>query len=426
MLLHWIWLSTAAGLSDRDRMALLRHFPDAEDIYFASDEALSAVEGLSKEALEALLDKNLTAAEKISDDCADKGIRILCWPDAGYPARLRNIVDPPTVLYYKGHLPDFDRTALIGVVGTRRASAYGLTTAKRMGYQIASCGGIVVSGMAFGIDGMAMRGALTAGAPVIGVLGCGADVVYPVSNRSLFEDVERNGCILSEFPPETPPIRWNFPKRNRIISGLSCGVLVVEAPEKSGALITAHQAADQGRDVFVVPGNIDVDSCAGSNALLRDGAIAVSSGWDVLSEYATLYPDRLRKEPTKRMQTAYPDEVQAAAAEGKELTKVAQKAKIPEKSAKKKEKIKKKGIDNRGEAPYIDAEPKQPELTQEESAIAQILRQGVTLVDELMARSGMNAGEILAILTMLEIKGVIKRMPGKRVELTRKTIEETE
>lgn len=420
MLLHWIWLSSVSGLSDRDRMALLRHFADAEDIYYADAAAFEALGTLSQEAIDALCDKSLTAAEQIADTCAELGIHILCWPDAAYPARLRGISDPPVVLYYRGRLPDFDRTAFIGVVGTRRASMYGLTTAKRMGYQIASCGGIVVSGMAFGIDGMAMRGALSAGAGVVGVLGCGADVVYPESNRALFADVAKKGCILSEFPPGTPPIRWNFPKRNRIISGLSCGVLVVEAPEKSGALITAQQAADQGRDVFAVPGNIDVASCAGSNALLRDGALAVTSGWEILGEYAAQYPGRLHKEPLHAAQTAYPDEFAVLAAQ-RELPKVAETVRLPEKAGKSKHNLKKPTA-----APPAPAREKLPELTREEQQLVDLMRQGVTLVDELMERSGRSAGDILSALTMLEIRGIIRRLPGKRVELTRKIIEETE
>lgn len=417
MLLYWLWLSTRSGLTDRERMVLLRHFVDAEDIYFADGAAYAAIEGLPQEAFDSLCDKDLTAAERIADECAEKGLHILCWPDAAYPARLRGIVDPPVVLYYRGRLPDFGRTAFIGVVGTRRASMYGLTTAKRMGFQIAACGGIVVSGMAFGIDGVAMRGALSAGACAVGVLGCGADIVYPESNRSLFEDVAKKGCILSEFPPGTPPMRRNFPKRNRIISGLSCGVLVVEAPEKSGALITAQLAADQGREVFVVPGNIDVASCAGSNALLRDGAIAATTGWDILVEYAAQYPGRLHREPGKSALTAYPDEFVMAAAE-EELPKVAQTVRLPEKAQKPKQKPK-----MTAPAP---AEEKLPELTRQERALADLLRQGVTLVDELMERSGFSAGEILSALTMLELKGIIRRLPGKRVRLMRNIIEETE
>ncbi len=237
MLIHWIWLATRPDLPDRVKAALLERFYDAEDLYFADS---AAFEDLSPEARASLGDKDLKEAQKILDACMKRGIGILSFRDAGYPARLKNIADPPVVLYYKGRLPDFDGLPLIGVVGTRRASAYGLTVAKRMGYQIAACGGVVVSGMAFGIDGVAMAAALTAGMPVVGVLGCGADIVYPPSNRALFADTEKNGCILTEFPPGTPPGKWNFPRRNRIISGLSCGVLVVEAPERSGALITAR------------------------------------------------------------------------------------------------------------------------------------------------------------------------------------------
>ena len=418
MLIHWIWLATRSGMGDRTRSLLLQQFSDAERIFFESDDAYRAIDCLSEDAVASLCDKDLSGAGKILDDCTDQGIRILCWPDAAYPARLKNIPDPPVVLYYKGSLPDFDRLPAIGVVGTRKASAYGLTAAKRLGYQIAACGGLVVSGMAFGIDGMAMRGALTAGKSVVGVLGCGADVVYPASNRSLYADVERYGCLLTEFPPGTPPIGFNFPRRNRIISGLSCGVLVVEAPEKSGALITARQAADQGRDVFVVPGNIDVYSCAGSNALLRDGAIAVSSGWDVVSEYDSLYPGAVRRNRDASIQTAYPDEVlRSAAEEEKPLPNVAQKGKIPRKDQKTVEKKKKKEIDNGASSPYSDAEKPLPKLSDQEKTIVDLVQQGITLVDDIMARADMNAGTILANLTMLEIKGVIRRLPGKRVEM---------
>ena len=304
MQLHWIWLATRAGLGDRGRMLLLQRFADAEDVYFAETGEYARVEGLSPEAISSLQEKSLAEAEQILADCQRENIRILTWQDALYPTRLKNIADPPVVLYYKGTLPQVDALPCIAVGGTRGASAYGMSTAKRMGYQIAACGGITVSGVAFGIDAMAMRGALSAGAPVSGVVGCGADVVYPASNRALYADTQRQGCLLTEFPPGTPPIGWNFPRRNRIISGLSCGVLVVEAPEKSGALITARQAADQGRDVFVVPGNIDVPSCKGSNALLRDGAIAVSSGWDVISEYQDRFPGMISEYRTDSRQTA--------------------------------------------------------------------------------------------------------------------------
>ena len=414
MLVHWIWLATRPDIGDGMKCELLRHFQDPEDLFFAEADDLAQVEGLPEKAVESLKDKNLLPAEEILSRCADKGIQLLTYRDAAYPNRLKNIPDPPLVLYYKGRLPDFDGLPLIGVVGTRKATAYGLGIAKRMGYQIASCGGIVVSGLAFGIDGLAMRGALTAGMPVVGVLGCGADVVYPVSNRSLYADTEQHGCLLTEFPPGTPPMKWNFPKRNRIISGLSCGVLVVEAPEKSGALITARQAADQGRDVFVVPGNIDVETCAGSNALLRDGAMAVSSGWDILSEYESLFPGKIRRDTTPSRQAAYPDEIRRAEAEAQpQNTRVAQKARRP---GKKKERGDDKiDVDNRSKAPYIDVNDPLKSLSPEEQAILDTLGSDTRLVDDVIAECGLPAGTVLATLTLLEVRGLVTRLPGKRI-----------
>ena len=418
MQLHWIWLATRDGLGDRGCMTLLSRFADAEEIYFAGPGEYAQVEGLSKEAVSSLQDKSLLGAEKIVADCRREDIRILTWQDALYPSRLKNIPDPPVVLYYKGQLPEVDALPVIGVVGTRKASAYGLTTAKRLGYQLALCGGVIVSGAASGVDTMAMRGALTAGAPVIGVLGCGANVVYPPTNKALYADTQSQGCLLTEYPPGTPPFGWNFPRRNRIISGLACGVLVVEAPDNSGALITARRAADQGRDVFVVPGNIDVLTCKGSNALLRDGAIAVSSGWDVMSEYASAFPGKIHQSAQGANQTAYPDEVQAQSEEPeKPVLKVAQTPKTPKGKTRRSLFGKKKEIDNPPSAAYIDAEAPLPPLNPEEEKLVTLLRQKVELVDDLMAAAQMPAGQVLATLTMLEIKGVVTRLPGKRVTL---------
>ena len=418
MLIHWIWLATRPGLNDRMKVAVLEHFGDPEDAFYADSGAYKTVESLTEEGMDALQDKSLSEAKKILAQCTDKGISILTYRDAGYPVRLKNISDPPLVLYYKGRLPDFDGLPLIAVVGTRKATGYGLTVAKRMGYGIAKCGGVIVSGAADGIDGAAMSGALTAGGTVIGVLGCGADVVYPQCNRGLFADTERRGCLLTEFPPGTPPHKWNFPKRNRIISGLSCGVLVVEAPARSGALITARQAADQGRDVFVVPGNIDVPTCEGSNALLRDGAIAVQSGWDVLSEYQSLYPDHIYHFDQPGKQNAYPDEVARVQSEPeKKSLKVAQKPRLLDKIKAAKPKKDKKVIDNGEPSPYIDVEKKLPELTADEQLIVEQLKQGKQLRDDVIAGTALPAGKVSAALTMLEVKGIIQRLPGNWVAL---------
>jgi len=411
MLLHWIWLAHRSGVSDRVKVNLLRHFRDPEDIYFADGESYRHVEGITKEAVAALDDKDLTFAEAVMESCRRENLHILTFQDAAYPSKLKNIADPPVLLYYKGTLPDFDALPVIGVVGTRKASAYGMQTAKRMGYQIAKCGGIVVSGMAYGIDGMAMSGALTAGEITVGVLGCGADIVYPLSNRALFRDVEQYGCILSEFAPGTQPAKWTFPKRNRIISGLSNGVLVVEAPEGSGALITANHALEQGRDVFVVPGNIDQPGFVGSHRLLRDGATLVSSGWDILSEYEALYPGKTHREESASRQTVYPEEMEKTA------EKVAQKPKLPENNRPLKKILEKKSIDNQPSEAYSDVNTTLPKLSADEQLIAAALSSGERLVDDVIAETGLTTGRILALLTMLELKGVVKRLPGKRIRL---------
>ena len=417
MLIHWLWFATRTGMGDKTKSVLLSHFEDPEAIYFAQELEFERFEELGGSAVESLMDKDLSGCEEILQQCQDRKIHILTFRDAAYPNRLKNIPDPPMVLYYKGTLPPFDELPVIGVVGTRKATPYGLTAAKRLGYQIASCGGTLVSGMASGIDGVAMKGALTAGGTVVGVLGCGADVIYPPSNRWLYLDTEKYGCLLTEFPPGTPPIGRNFPRRNRIISGLGCGVLVVEAPERSGALITARLAADQGRDVFVVPANIDVESARGSNALLRDGAIPVSSGWDILSEYQYQFPGKVRRRRTTVNLTADEGELSQ---ERETPQKVAQEPKKPVKSKPEKEPPRKKVIDKAEKSAYIDLKKTPIALTPDEELIVGALKDGQKLVDDVIAQSGKAAGVILASLTLLEVKGIVRRLPGRFIELTGK------
>lgn len=407
MLLHWIWLAHRPKVSDRVKLALLRHFGSAEAIYAGEADGFSHIPDLNPEGLSSLLDKDLTGAEKIYADCQKAGISVVTIHDDAYPGKLRHISDPPAVLYYKGKLPDFDALPMIGIVGTRKASAYGLNTAKRLGYQIAKCGGTVVSGLADGIDAMAMSGALNASGTVIGVLGCGPDKVYPAKNRYIFEETARYGCILSEFAPGTPPHGYNFPRRNRIISGLSSGVLVVEAPEKSGALITANLALEQGRDVFCVPGNIDLPTFVGSNRLIRDGAVPVSCGWDVMQEYAPRFPDKIRVDKTE----PYPSEQPVIEA------KVAQKCQVPRKTKDKKENSYKKVVDKKVDTAYSDVNKDLPKLSPQEQSIVYALMQGERLVDDVIAEVGLSAGKVSVALTMLTVKGVIKRLPGNRIGL---------
>ncbi len=409
MLIHWIWLSTRPGINDRKKKQILDAFGDPEDAFCSSEAELSQMEGISREMITALMDKNLSDAENILRQCVDKGICVCTMAEEAYPKRLKHIADPPLVLYHKGPIPNMETAPVIAVVGTRTASAYGMNVSRRIGYQIGACGGILVSGVAKGNDGMAMHGALLSGGQVLGVLGSGVDVVYPKCNRHLFADLERGGCLLSEYPPETPPYSWNFPRRNRIISGLSNGVVVVEAPEGSGALITAREALEQGRDVFCVPGNVDMPTFEGSNALLREGATPVRNGWDVVSEYAQIYPDVVHPMSDQSLPQNLENDIPF-------VPKVAEKTHSPANRTPANQKKAKTPIDNSGKQPYSDLKAILPSLPENEQKLVELLTTE-RLVDELIAESGMPAAKVGVALTMLEIKGIIKRLPGKRVAL---------
>lgn len=398
------------GLNPRMRQMLLSRFSDPEELYHARRDLLEDLEFMTKEALDALENKDLSESRKILEDCQRNKIGILAVGDENYPSRLKNIEDPPVVLYYRGQLPDFEEAPVISVVGTRKATAYGLNTARQISRQIAACGALVVSGGASGIDSVAMQGAMEAGEPTVGVLGCGVDVVYPAKNSRLFAKTVENGCLLSEYPPGSPPLGWHFPLRNRIISGLANGILVVEAPEKSGALITSREALEQGRDVYVIPGNIDVPACQGSNALLQDGAAAVFSGWDVVRQYEAFYPGRVQKRQPVLSLIEEAEQIR----EAESVLKVAQSGTVVCKRADKKD------IDNISQSHYSGINEPIPELTGEEQQVLGKLQLQPRSVDDVISELGMPASKVLSMLTMLALKGVVINHPGKRVSLKRK------
>ncbi len=413
MLKYWLWLTGLQGLGLRDQTLLLRHFGTADEIYFAGSDALEMVDGLSASACTALQNRELDAADRLLSLCFEKNITVYTMQDAAYPARLRAIDQPPPVLYCAGRMLPFDTQPTIAVVGTRSATAYGLRTAKRMGYQIGRCGGAVVSGMARGIDAMAMEGALSAGAPVAGVLGCGVDVVYPRENRGLFHDVAQWGCLLSEYPPGTPPIGSHFPQRNRILSALALGTLIVEAPEKSGALITASHALDQGRDVYAVPGNIDNPASAGANRLIRDGALLVTNGWEVMRDYAPLFPGKLRYRPGGQQLDLSPAESERADAEREPI----EKNEIPEETAENGAK-EQKSFDKTGDKPYIELDSVLSQVEGDERELVLLLAEKPLTADELIERSQIPANRVMASLTLLEVQGIIRCGTDKRMALT--------
>lgn len=395
----WVWFSALDAVGPRKRAALLRHFGTLENLYYAESGDYTAVPGITENDARDLSKKSFDAAERIIERCETEGIRILTRQDAEYPDRLKNIEAPPAALYILGTLPLVDEEVAITVVGSRRHTAYGGLVAERFGQELARGGAVLVSGMAKGIDSLAQRGALKAKGRTVAVLGGGVDVVYPAENRGLYEEILQNGAALSEYTPGTRPLGGNFPARNRIMSGLSLGTVVIEAPIHSGALITANYALEQGRDVFAVPGNIDIPENAGANELIKEGASLVTEAADILAEYVHLYPHKIRLTYAQRVE----GQSRQARAEEKKVAspRAAYRAAGADGQAKKAE-----------EPPKKLTEDDLKGFTDDERKIIVALAEGETHIDTIVERSGLAAADALASLTILELAGAVRQLPG--------------
>ena len=380
---YWLWLTELPGLTNQTRLALLRHFPTPEDVYYADPEEVLLTVGITREQAVLLEDKDCSGADRILADCQRLDLDLLTIQDAGYPNRLRNIYDPPCLLYVRGRLPAFDDEASIAVVGTRDCTPYGVSCAEKLGYGLAAGGAVVVSGLARGVDSAALRGALRAGGTVTAVLGNGLDVVYPPENQYLYEDVAAAGALISEYPPGTPPEAKHFPVRNRIMSGLCLGTLVVEAPARSGALITAGTALEQGRDVFAVPGPIDAPASVGCNRLIRDGAGLVSDAWDILGEYEPRFPDKLRREGAR----------ETPAVLGYQARQKTEPKPVP---------------------PSVSLSHNDYSLTDDQICLLRALTEEPMLVDDLIELTDIPTRRVLSALTVLEIEHLVTQHSGKR------------
>lgn len=280
---YWVWLNSLVKISPRKRYELLEHFKDPANIWYSSEEELKKLTFISSDIIDRLTEKQSRKDMGILlEKLAASGIETVTMHDRTYPVLLKHIYDPPVVIYVKGKL--LENENCIAVVGSRRASVYGLDMGKKLSFDLSKNGLTVTSGMARGIDSSAHNGALEAGGRTIAVLGCGLDIVYPYENKELMNRICSRGAVISEFLPGIPPVPFNFPARNRIISGISYGVAVIEANEKSGSLITANYALEQGRDVFAVPGNINNRNSTGTNRLIKDGAKLVTDVRDILEE----------------------------------------------------------------------------------------------------------------------------------------------
>jgi len=379
MLKYWLWLTERKGLTNQTKLALLRHFGTPEDVFYADPGEILLTEGITRDQAALLEDHDLSVSDRILADCQRLDLRLLTIQDAEYPSRLKNIYDPPCLLYVKGRLPAFDEEAAVAVVGTRSCTPYGEACAERLGYELSASGAVVISGLARGIDAAAARGSLRAGGITVGVVANGLDVKYPYESRYLYDDVAASGVLLSEYPPGSRAERWHFPIRNRILSGLSVATLVVEAPEGSGALITADTAIEQGRDVFAVPGPIDAPASVGCNRLIRDGAGLVTEAWDVLHGLAGRYP--LRLERLREVPKPLGYQVRQQRPEPKAVP------------------------------PTVSA----AELTDDQIALLRLLDpEEPRLVDELIEESGIPTRRVLSALTVLEIDRLVRQHSGKR------------
>ena len=309
---------------------------------------------------------------KIIDDCVKNNIKVLTIYDADYPERLKSISDSPLILYIKGDFLDIDNLPLISIVGPRKISDFGKKAAYSLGKRLAKSGMIIVSGAALGADTCAHKGTLSVNGKTIAVLGCGICYDYLPENRELRNLISNNGCLVSEYPPFAPATKYSFPIRNRIISALSLGTVVIEASLKSGSLITARLANEQGRDVFVIPGNPILENYKGSNALLRDGAIPLLNAIDIFNQYLSLFPDKIDIEKA-----------------------------FEEENDKNYKKIKKNL--------HLD-------LSNEAKIVYNNLNNEKFTVDDLL-NLNLSDDALFAALTELEIEGVIKALPGGMYEI---------
>lgn len=282
--IYWIWLSRIKGIGSRKFLNLYEHFKSIEKVYNAKEIEFYGIPNIKRADINKILqNKNLKETMEYINKLKKQKIGFLTYKDDRYPMLLKEIYDPPIILYYKGNM-EIDKIA-ISIVGSRNASYYGLKIARKLAYELASLGVTIISGMARGIDTYAHKGAMEANGKTIAVLGCGVDVIYPIENSDLMKEIETKGLILSEYPLSTLPKANNFPARNRIISGLSLGTIVIEAGEKSGSLITAEFALEQGRNVYAIPNNIDSPTSKGVNSLIKEGAKVVTSIEDIIEDF---------------------------------------------------------------------------------------------------------------------------------------------
>ena len=381
---YYIWLTLGLGFASPKPQRLLSLYRDIKELYDGGERELRFCGIFTENEISKLLKTDISKADAILNRCRELGYDVIDISEETYPQKLRMIEDPPAVLYVEGKLPDIDKLNTIAVIGTRKATVYGVRTAFELGANLSKKNFVVISGGALGIDCAAHRGVLEVGGVTVCVLGCGIDYDYLRENKAMRNKITENGAIVSEYPPGTPSSAHNFPQRNRIISGLSDGTVVVEAPLKSGSMITVNLALSQSRDVFAVMGNVDSPYSAGSNALIKDGAIPVTSYRDIYEYYRGVDDNSDELLPLNDKSI---EEVPTKLKSKKDTTKTENKP----------QPVHRKDIS----------------LSSDEETIYYLLGNTPMHIDTIIETAGLPAFRVLRSLSSLEIKGLILNAEGR-------------
>lgn len=363
--IYAIWLLETFGAGSRVSSMLCEYYNSFEDIYNASSEELALINGINHIHIEKLNNKSLKRAEEIASECDALGIDVITFFEDSYPENLKNIACPPILLYVKGTLPSMKNIPSLAIVGSRRPSNYGAKMAEKIAEDLGKRGFIIVSGMARGVDTFAHKGAIKAEAYTVAVLGCGVDVLYPPENGAIKDLIECNGAVVSEFAPGTSPLPTHFPVRNRIVSGMTNGVLIVEGKASSGSSITANLAKDQGREVFCLPGNVDNPLSSVSHKLIREGARLITCAEDIVTDMGYML------------------------------------------------------VEEKVENNDLQKEKAFAKMTLDQRKIAQVLDRNTPMhIDEICFKSGVEIALANQCLFMLELSGAVKQLPGKQYILS--------
>lgn len=389
---YWVWLTSKRYINPYKVTTLLEHFNDITEIYEA--DVYEDMQDIGLKEKRELLNKSLDLAEKIIEKMKVIGGRIVTFEDPEYPPLLKEIQPPPYVLYMKGERINWEEQLTIGVIGARECTEYGIVAARKLCYEMASTGVLIVSGMARGLDSVAAMSALKAGGKTVAVLGSGLDIVYPPENGPLMEAIEKNGVVMTEYPPSCPPYPGNFPQRNRIISGLSRGLLVVEAGRISGTFSTVNYAKNYNRDIFAIPGGIFHNKSEGTNNMIKRGAHLITSVRDIFQHYP------------------YEASVMKRASGEPVNVKI-----VPYVNKKKKEKVEKKVEVYKPKANVTLDDDCYKGLNEAEKRVIKVLLDKECHIDELVRESKMEIKMLNSVLPVLELMGHIQKMPGNYYRL---------